>query len=152
MNHPSGPIIIIKVRLPVLNNSSPHIFIFYFSLLPCKKHGEPFFHVFPSDSRKEGLKIAQKRAIFNLFFSRPPENSMNFRGTRRLPSQIASDLRRETSVSSHFDTFSYSDICPDSEGVRGKPVLFLIFPPTPKESGKIRPFFPTPILFTIPKE
>ena len=28
--------------------------------------------------------------------------------------------------------------------VREKPVLFLIFPPTPKESGKIRPFFSTP--------
>ena len=28
--------------------------------------------------------------------------------------------------------------------VRGKPVLFLIFPPTPSESGEIRPFFPTP--------
>ena len=41
---------------------------------------------------------------------------MNFRGTRCLPSKIASDFRRQTRV------------------------LFPIFPPIPRESEKIRPF------------
>ena len=97
-----------------------------------------------------------------------------------LPSHIW--LGEKNGFSSDFDTFSSSDISPDSgspqipkesEGTavlpipkeserkarffsrailwlgeknasRGKPVLFLIFPPTPKESGEIRPFFSTP--------
>ena len=53
-------------------------------------------------------------------------------------------LGEKNGFSSDFDTFFSSDISPDSFGVRGKPVLFLIFPPTPSESGEIRPFFSTP--------
>ena len=103
--------------------------------------------------------------------------------TRSFRAPISDRCPEGTVVSSDFDTFSSSDISPDSgspqipkesEGtavlpipkeserkarfyslcpagaeekktrVRGKPVLFLIFPPTPSESGEIRPFFSTP--------
>ena len=61
-------------------------------------------------ARKKKLKARPRESIHEIRAAGresegtlSPENSMNFRGTRRLPSQIASDLRRETSVSYDFD-------------------------------------------------
>ena len=90
-----------------------------------------------SYSRKERSSMRGARSSIGLpssiFFSLSPENSMNFRGTRRLPSQIASDLRRETSVSSDFWSFFSKEkrrIFSSSFGrgksieIGGKPVFF----------------------------
>ena len=70
-----------------------------------------------------------------ILFYAVPRKFMNFRGTRRLPSKSLAifDGRRGSFFSDSWPFFPvgkkgrifyYSDISPDSEGVRGKPVLF----------------------------
>ena len=59
------------------------------------------------DRSEKSMLFSERSSIFS---SLSPKNSMNFRGTRRLPSKIASDFRRQTSVSSHSLRFFYRAI------------------------------------------
>ena len=119
------------------------------------ENGMPF-------SAKPSARFFALPSDFWPLFPLSPENSMNFRGTRRLPSKIASDFRRQTRV---LFLKEKRRIFPDSFGVGeniGKRanfflflVLFLIFPRLRRSRGKYQKkdgFFPTPILFTILSE
>ena len=55
------------------------------------------------DRSEKSMLFSERSSIFS---SLSPENSMNFRGTRPLPSKIACDFRRQRSVSSDSRVFS----------------------------------------------
>ena len=80
---------------------------------------------FSSDFEEIGGNNGSFRAPIS---DRCPEGTSKTReseGTRRLPSKIACDFRRQTSVSSDFDTFSYSgspQISLESEGTAVLPI------------------------------
>ena len=84
------------------------------------------------DLEKKVRSFFTKEKRSSIFFSGSPENSMNFRGTRRLPSKIASDFRRQRSV---FSDSGSPQIPLESEGTAVLPIrvffsrFFLVFSP-----------------------
>ena len=70
--------------------SLPRVFLSSHSWLDKKTRGQR------KESDLRSFFTQEKRS--SIFFSVSPKNSMNFRGTRPLPSKIACDFRRQRSV------------------------------------------------------